>query len=127
MLNLETIEKYKRLFQINIPLDKFSSNELKRRWKILVKKYHPDKGGNSEHFRFVQDAYSYLKNYTNDNIDSNDESEKLDKNEVIPGLRCYETKNCAMWDVGEADLRKRAIYKKKFSHQFKGNNLNVRI
>jgi DnaJ-class molecular chaperone len=62
-MDLFLIERYKKLFQIGIPISEFSAKELKRRWKILNHKYHPDHGGKSEHFIFVQTAYKYLKQF----------------------------------------------------------------
>lgn len=52
--------QYFRAFQIKKVSD-ISLKELKRRYRILVKKYHPDKGGNAAKFRFVNDAYKYIE------------------------------------------------------------------
>lgn len=53
-------DKYFKIFKIQ-KISDISKSELKRRYRILVKKYHPDHGGNSTHFLFIQDAYNYLK------------------------------------------------------------------
>lgn len=60
-MEIVNTDKYFRVFKIN-NIKLIGRKELKRRWKILVKKYHPDKGGNPAHFRFVNDAYQYLLN-----------------------------------------------------------------
>ena len=53
-------EKYFKIFKIEKPED-ISLKELKRRYRILAKKYHPDLGGNADSFRLIHNAYSYLK------------------------------------------------------------------
>lgn len=52
-------DKYFKTFKIK-KISDISEKELKRRYRILVKKYHPDKGGTAGQFRFIQDAYKYL-------------------------------------------------------------------
>jgi curved DNA-binding protein CbpA len=50
-------------------VDNFSSfEEIKKKYKELVKCTHPDKGGNSELFQQIKIAYENLKNlnYKND-------------------------------------------------------------
>jgi curved DNA-binding protein CbpA len=39
--------------------------EIKKKYKILVKINHPDKGGNSENFEKIKKAYDILKNKDN--------------------------------------------------------------
>ena len=53
-------DQYFRAFKIERVSD-ISLKELKRRYRILVKKYHPDHGGNAAKFRFVNDAYKYIE------------------------------------------------------------------
>lgn len=53
-------DKYFKAFQIK-KISDISEAELKRRYRILVKKYHPDHGGTAVQFRFVHEAYKYLK------------------------------------------------------------------
>lgn len=53
-------DQYFRIFKIN-KISDISMIELKRRYRILAKKYHPDKGGNSAKFIIIQDAYNYIK------------------------------------------------------------------
>lgn len=53
-------DKYFKAFQIK-KISDISEAELKRRYRILAKKYHPDRGGSAVQFRFVHDAYAYLK------------------------------------------------------------------
>ena len=53
--------KYKKAFGIKTPLNVFPPKELKRRWRILCQKYHPDHGGSERAFQFVQEAYKAIK------------------------------------------------------------------
>ncbi len=55
------LTKYKKAFGIKTPLAVFPPKELKRRWRILCQKYHPDHGGTERAFKFVQEAYQALK------------------------------------------------------------------
>ena len=50
---------YFRAFKISHIKD-IDQKEIKRRYKILSKKYHPDMGGTNDQFRFVKDAYDYV-------------------------------------------------------------------
>jgi curved DNA-binding protein CbpA len=43
---------------------KSSCNEIRNTYKNLVKKYHPDKGGNVEIFKLITNAYNILTNKT---------------------------------------------------------------
>jgi len=52
-------DKYFKIFKIKNISD-INYYELKRRYRILVKKYHPDKGGSSSQFRLIQDSYEYI-------------------------------------------------------------------
>lgn len=54
-------DHYFKVFKIK-KISDISKSELKRRYRILVKKYHPDHGGNAVHFRLIQESYEYLKN-----------------------------------------------------------------
>jgi DnaJ-class molecular chaperone len=40
-----------------------SDDEIKRAFRKLILKCHPDKGGNSEEFIKVRDSYDVLKDY----------------------------------------------------------------
>ena len=53
-------DQYFRVFKIKKVSD-ISLKELKRRYRILAKKYHPDLGGDSAKFRFVNDAFQYVE------------------------------------------------------------------
>lgn len=55
-----TIDTYYKIFKIT-DISVVSKKELKRRYRILVRKYHPDKGGTDDHFRLIQNAYEYLE------------------------------------------------------------------
>ena len=54
-----TVDKYFKAFKIT-SIKVITHQELKRRYRILVQKYHPDKGGTAGQFRFIQEAYEYL-------------------------------------------------------------------
>jgi hypothetical protein len=125
-MDLELIEKYKRLFGIKVAIREFSAKELKRRWRILSKKYHPDHGGKHEHFIFIQDAFNYLKDKCKGLKDSNE-------NVFESVLEGYEVnlpngESMYIWDTGyPPNPAKRQAYEKKYPHRFRGKNLNVRI
>ena len=125
-MDLELIEKYKRLFGIKVATNKFPARELKRRWRILSKKYHPDHGGKQEHFVFVQEAYAYLKQHCSQK--DKEVKETMFTTEIgeikVPrgdGTFIY------LWDVGEPNFKKRFEYERKHPDRFKGRNLNVRF
>jgi len=40
-------------------LQKMSKSEIKKLYRKLAKKYHPDKGGNAQDFRNLHDAYKF--------------------------------------------------------------------
>jgi curved DNA-binding protein CbpA len=54
-----TVDKYFKAFKIE-SIKNINSRELKRRFRILSLIAHPDTGGTSAKFRFVNDAYKYL-------------------------------------------------------------------
>lgn len=53
---------YFKIFKIEAPED-IDPTELKRRFRILIQKYHPDKKphGNADNFRLIHDAYKYVE------------------------------------------------------------------
>ena len=53
------IDKYFKIFKIE-NIKTMTLQELKRRFRILVKIAHPDRGGSPAKFRLVNDAYKYL-------------------------------------------------------------------
>jgi hypothetical protein len=117
----DLIPKYKRMFGIECPLEEFSPIELKRRWRILCKKYHPDIGGMEEHFRFVQEGYAELKKHCKGKEKKNTSSFT---SEVPHGIGEIKVKMSGggyayLWDVGEANFKKRYEWEK--TH---GVNLN---
>ena len=116
----DLIPKYKRLFGIECSLVEFSLQELKRRWKILCQKYHPDKGGSAKHFIFVQSGYIELKKHCKGKKQKNSTSSFTSvvgigeiKIPLSNGGFAY------IWDVGEANFKKRYEWEK--TH---GVNLN---
>lgn len=125
------IKKYKRLFGIEVPLDEFSPEELKRRWRVLCKKYHPDHGGIADHFDFVQEAYVYLKKHCKGEKDSQGSSfnSEIEIEEIrVKTMDGDGDKDgyIYLWDVGEADFQKRYEHQKRNPDLYRGRNLNVR-
>lgn len=59
---MTTTSDYFKIFKIKKITD-IDKEELKRRFRILVQKYHPDKPvhGSQRKFVLIQDAYAYLK------------------------------------------------------------------
>lgn len=58
--------KYFRAFKIKSAKE-INRKELKRRYRILAMKYHPDKGGVEGQFRFINDAYQYILKLVKEN------------------------------------------------------------
>ena len=117
------VPKYKRLFGIKGSLSHFCPSELKRRWRILCKKYHPDHGGAQEHFEFVQEAYAYLKKYCK-GTGKKEPIQDIEEIEVKLGNGDY----MYIWDTGyPPNPKKRHDYETKHPHRFRGRNLNIRI
>lgn len=101
------IEKYFRLFKIE-NYKKISLSELKRRYRILCLKTHPDRGGSSAQFRLVQDAYQYIKNLIEKYL--KEESEKI-----------YKDKNHLYYSDGSVFDKKSKRWK-----IYKGRKINVK-
>lgn len=119
------IKKYKRLFGIDVSLTEFSPVELKRRWRVLCQKYHPDHGGAQQHFEFVQEAYAYLKKKCKGEKESNVDMFDSEIGEIKVPLE--NGRFMYLWDVGEADFRKRYEHQKRNPDLYKGRNLNVKL
>lgn len=60
-MNKSNTDTYFKIFQIK-KISDIDSKELIRRFRILVKKYHPDMKphGNEEKFKLIYNAYKYL-------------------------------------------------------------------
>lgn len=124
--------KYKKAFGIKTPLNVFPPKELKRRWRILCQKYHPDKGGSKRAFQFVQEAYQALKK-EQDLLaelgklkeESKKATDDMFTSEVPHGIREIKVKFSDgygyLWDIGESNFRKRQEWAK--AH---GTNINVK-
>lgn len=126
MLDLETLAKYQRLFGIKTSIVEFCPKELKRRWRILVQKYHPDHGGQKEHFEFVQEAYAYLKKKCKGQKQQQ-ETDGSFSTEMPFGIREIKVPSdrgghVYLWDIGEPDFRKRAEHFKRTG----SNSVHVR-
>jgi len=48
------------LFILELPIKKYSEEEIKRQYRILSKKYHPDTGGSQLEFNYLQKAKSIM-------------------------------------------------------------------
>lgn len=110
----DIIPKYKRLFGIECPLVEFSPEELKRRWKILCQKYHPDKGGLQNHFIFVQEGYVELKKYCKGKKQKEQTSFTSEAPLGIKEIKINLSQGGYgyIWDIGEADFKKRYEWEK---------------
>jgi len=114
------LEQYKKAFGIETSLSVFPPKELKRRWRILCKKYHPDHGGREKHFAFVQEAYQALKREQENLIKLGKLKEVKEKNEINEIIINLKGGGYAyIWDIGESNFKKRYEWEK--TH---GVNLN---
>jgi len=64
---------YFKIFNIE-KISDINRKELKRRYRILVRKYHPDNKefGNAAKFRLIQDANEYIKRLLDDFLKEDD-------------------------------------------------------
>jgi len=117
----DLIPKYKRMFGIECPLEEFSLTELKRRWRILCQKYHPDKGGLQKHFEFVQEGFAELKKYCKGKEKQASTSFTSEAPLGIGEIKINLNGGGIgyLWDIGEADFKKRYEWEKT-----NGVNLN---
>jgi curved DNA-binding protein CbpA len=53
------VRGYLRLFEIK-DISKVTEDALKRKYRFLCLRFHPDQGGKPEQFRYVHAAYEYL-------------------------------------------------------------------
>lgn len=56
---IDKSKTYFKIFKVS-DITKIAEQELKRRYRILALKYHPDKGGSHEKFLLAKEAYDYL-------------------------------------------------------------------
>lgn len=75
-----TVDKYFKAFKIT-SIKAITHQELKRRYRILARKYHPDTGGTAGQFRFVNEAYEYLVKLRDDFLKQ--QSKKFYKNKYL--------------------------------------------
>ena len=107
------IESYFKAFKIKNEVD-ISKAELKKRFRILQMKYHPDRGGSTSQSQFINEAYKYLL----DLIIKNEKKQ----------IEIFKNK-CKVWnekfyfyaDGSVIDRRKKRVVR------YKGRNINVNI
>jgi len=58
--DLEYLKRLSSLFLLELPDGDYTIEELKKKYRILSKKYHPDLGGEKGYFNRVNSAYDYL-------------------------------------------------------------------
>ena len=76
------MDKYFKAFKAN-PDDLPSSKELKRRYRILLNKYHPDKpNGDTEKTKFITVAYTYVSKKVKENEDKEKERQQRKLNSL---------------------------------------------
>ena len=54
---------------LNISLSELTEQNLKKKYREALLKFHPDKGGTNESFRHAHDAYIFLKDHVETNQD----------------------------------------------------------
>jgi hypothetical protein len=54
------LNKVIALYILELPIEKHSSEKIKKQYRKLSMKYHPDQGGNSRDFNFLQKAKNIL-------------------------------------------------------------------
>ena len=105
---METVDKYFKAFKIT-SIKVITHQELKRRYRILARKYHPDTGGTAGQFRFVQDAYEYLVQLRDDFIKSQNK-------------KFFNNKDLRFYGDGSVYNTKKSRWVK-----FKGQKINTKI
>ena len=104
---METVDKYFKVFKIN-SIKAITHQELKRRYRILVRKYHPDAGGTAGQFRLIHDAYEYLVSLRDDFL-------------KIQNKKFYKNNYFLFYSDGSVY----SITKKRWV-RFKGQNINTK-
>ena len=59
-INEKYLNKTIALYIFDLPIEKHSPEKIKKQYRKLSKKYHPDQGGNSRDFNFLQRAKNIL-------------------------------------------------------------------
>jgi hypothetical protein len=62
-VNLRYGNKIAALFVFELPIRKHTEEEIKARYRMLSKKYHPDAGGSGDHFNLLQKARDILSDH----------------------------------------------------------------
>jgi hypothetical protein len=107
------IESYLKMFKIQSA--EISKNELKRRYRILLKKYHPDlQGGSVPKTQLINEAYRYLLDLA---IQHEERIEKIRKRK----FKVLNKKFYFYADGSVIDRRKNRVVK------FKGRKINSNV
>lgn len=116
-----TTDRYFHIFKIK-KISDISKKELKRRYRILVQKYHPDKPitGNAEKFKLIQTAYEYIQRCMKEYMD------EQDKKFFNPNYFYYA--DGSIYDVKEKKwLRLKDEYNKWIIQKYKATKIDIKI
>lgn len=64
-MSLQFLSEKAKILNLNVP---FTEQELKHNYRELVFQHHPDKGGNAEKFKEIQQAYEEMREFASKNI-----------------------------------------------------------
>ena len=113
-------EEFNILFGSNVK----NLKTLKKKYRELVKKYHPDVSGNSEMFRIIQKVYEYYKEMYEDMI-----MIKYTFDDIVNDVR-YKIKDELLIEFNNKNIKKRILdfkyngkkYKIKLKYKDKENH-----
>jgi DnaJ-class molecular chaperone len=120
-------------------IDSLNLQELKKQYLDMAVKRHPDKGGSSEGFIELKDAYAYLKQFvdsmsgnTNSSSSSNNENEKTENQKVYGVNKDYVSQleyiNTRLTDQNEKYKKNLNNYESLFNKQVQiFNHLNEKL
>lgn len=85
---------------MNYFIDINNIDDLKKKYKELVKKYHPDRGGSEDVLKEINNQYENLSNKLNKEAGTENKQESKDFQEIITKLSQYNDINieiCGSW------------------------------